>query len=702
MRCIDRQRSSIKSKVVVVVVTFLLLLLVMVPHTVVFSSSLLLLRQRSCGAATFLFRGGSRRRRTTGSTLHPSSFWRYPVQPHHNSRGIFFSYSTTTTRRFLASRRSSSVTWQVGDAVLVDTHKDQSKLIPGVIEEIKKAGWYSVRLGRGEVDDEIQNVRKSQLMIVNTNDCSINSDDTSAATVDLSSTIPKDKIPLQDPVQARPTALAINGGEDTRYPLDSSENPPPPPPRMDDLDALLRGGLQQTDLNHHAAKNTTHREYLQQCQHHASIQKWVVFTDLHCAPSTLDTSLQVLKTVHQLAQDRQAGILFLGDFWHHRGTLRVDCLNAVLEELQDWTVPMILIPGNHDQVTLGGHSHGLTPLTNAYRVSTNDNTTVPGPLVFSHPTLLAGALFVPHVRDIAILESILQSTMATTQAKAIFVHADVTGSYMNDMIVSTGGVHPSVFPPNKPIYSGHFHKPHTVTSRKDNVAIEYLGSPYETSLAEARQAKALAVLDSDWKCIERIAVAIGRKHYKPYSVDQLMGLRIDGSSTVHKTTTMVRKGDRIVATLSRGEIIELEQDEHAEDHIRQLRKAGVAVEVREAEVENLDAALSSRDEQPNLEDLSPTNMWEQFWDEQVQRGLFDSEMKTELHEAGLELLQEIDEDEKESRGSTLPTAAAAINLQFDSISVEGYGPFPNRVEYPLNNRGLVLLRGSNLDGGSDR
>ena len=175
----------------------------------------------------------------------------------------------------------------------------------------------------------------------------------------------------------------------------------------------------------------------------------------------------------------------------------------------------------------------MTPLENAYRVVDRHHPqkTVPGPLVLSHPTLLAGALFVPHVRDIATLESILQSSIATKQSTAIFVHADVTGAYMNDMIVSTGGVHPSVFPPHKPTYSGHFHKPHTVTSRKNNVAIEYLGSPYETSLAEAHQAKALVVLDAteQWKCVERIPLSIGRKHFKPNSVDELLALRVDGT-----------------------------------------------------------------------------------------------------------------------------------------------------------------------------
>lgn len=73
--------------------------------------------------------------------------------------------------------------------------------------------------------------------------------------------------------------------------------------------------------------------------------KWVAFSDLHCSPRTLDTCLQVLRAVHDTARAHDAGILFLGDFWHVRGSLRVDCLNAVLETLKGFSVPMIMLPG---------------------------------------------------------------------------------------------------------------------------------------------------------------------------------------------------------------------------------------------------------------------------------------------------------------------------------------------------------------------
>jgi len=108
--------------------------------------------------------------------------------------------------------------------------------------------------------------------------------------------------------------------------------------------------------------------------------KWVVFSDLHVSPKTLDVCLEVLREVRDAARLRGAGVLFLGmslatkhleltrkdagmirsavyvavwhsgDFWHVKGPLAVRPLNAVIAELQTWTQPTVMLVGNHDQV----------------------------------------------------------------------------------------------------------------------------------------------------------------------------------------------------------------------------------------------------------------------------------------------------------------------------------------------------------------
>lgn len=87
-------------------------------------------------------------------------------------------------------------------------------------------------------------------------------------------------------------------------------------------------------------------------QPHKDCKNWVIFSDLHVKSASIDVCEDVLQQVHQAALDRDAGVIFLGDFWHVRGSLSVELLNRVLKALGKWTQPVIMIPGNHDQVSL--------------------------------------------------------------------------------------------------------------------------------------------------------------------------------------------------------------------------------------------------------------------------------------------------------------------------------------------------------------
>ena len=78
---------------------------------------------------------------------------------------------------------------------------------------------------------------------------------------------------------------------------------------------------------------------------HAKCRRWIIFSDLHVKGSSMETCEKVLKEVHAVALQKDAGIIFLGDFWHVRGSLSVELLNRVLRSLQLWTQPVIMIPG---------------------------------------------------------------------------------------------------------------------------------------------------------------------------------------------------------------------------------------------------------------------------------------------------------------------------------------------------------------------
>lgn len=140
------------------------------------------------------------------------------------------------------------------------------------------------------------------------------------------------------------------------------------------------------------------------------VDKWVMFSDLHVSVKTLDVCIRVLQKIKREAAARKAGILFLGrpctlfrpqwngrcvsqfrrftagplskasisrgqrkyarpacvgDFWHARGALPVEPLNAILHEFESWRQPTLMLVGNHDQVSVGGLDHALQPLAAA-------------------------------------------------------------------------------------------------------------------------------------------------------------------------------------------------------------------------------------------------------------------------------------------------------------------------------------------------
>lgn len=346
-----------------------------------------------------------------------------------------------------------------------------------------------------------------------------------------------------------------------------------------------------------------------------------------------------------------------------------------------------MIPGNHDQVTLGGHSHGLTPIENAYRVGS-----VPGPLVLSYPTKFRDALFIPHIRNIATMESIVQSSIAR-ECNSFFIHAEVTGALMNDLLVSTGGIPPASFPPDRHVYSGHFHKPHTVKS-SNGVKIEYLGSPYEVSLAEANQSKMLAVLDADWKCLEYVPIKVGRRHFKVSQWNDLLNLRLapEGERSVDRDEEFVKAGDRVVASIPKREAT---IPPSIGSYISLLRDAGVTVETREIKEEALDR--TEWQDLGSLEEMTAESSWKAYLEEEFKRETISDDNIKILLERGLEIIDEVDSNSESFRDSN-----SATDLKLKQVFVEGFGPFQSGVTYPLLDRGLVLLKGTNYDSGSDR
>lgn len=205
--------------------------------------------------------------------------------------------------------------------------------------------------------------------------------------------------------------------------------------------------------------------------------------------------------------------------------------------------------------------HALEPLVYAF-----------GPdqvVLLSEPAVFLGALWIPYRRSPSLMKSILQAGRARPDVSMIYCHADIRGAFMNDGMRSRDGLEVSDFPPHMPIYTGHFHKPHTVHNKlqipylriesefyiystfhcpfpgiffsidfkpleqmkKADSKVRYVGSPYQTSLSEAGQEKYLYCMECtlvesqagtphqekqqyEWKEVERWPLNVGKKYWK--------------------------------------------------------------------------------------------------------------------------------------------------------------------------------------------
>jgi DNA repair exonuclease SbcCD nuclease subunit/ABC-type histidine transport system ATPase subunit len=360
----------------------------------------------------------------------------------------------------------------------------------------------------------------------------------------------------------------------------------------------------------------------------------LLFSDLHLSPKTFETSMKVLRRVHQEALYRNIPVGFLGDFFDHvynKGTLPVDILNDLLRYFADeWHVPMIMIPGNHDYFDASETEHGLTPFKYASNLIT----------VLDKPTVIDNRLWVPWRRDPVVCKRIID---AHPSVDVIFGHFDIIGFKLNAKRVSTEGLSLEMFPSEIPVYTGHYHTPQSHRN------VVYLGSPYQLTLSEAEDKKALILLDDVGNISGKIPIDIGRKQYK-WTPSELIA-----RSAVLKPT------DRVSVTGSPP--IEL---------VRELREQGVQVDVKAILKE-----IETRIKEP--EAMSE----KQFLDEYAK-------------------IHEIDVDgpswkilcAKLSSMSRCGSSKTSLkDVRPVRMNVQGFGPFAGPVSVPLQGQGFTLISG---------
>lgn len=207
---------------------------------------------------------------------------------------------------------------------------------------------------------------------------------------------------------------------------------------------------------------------------------FVVFGDLHVGKGTVERCCRVLRMVRELAEERRAdAVVCTGDFWDLRGTLDVRLVEQVLSEVERFP-RLILVPGNHDQVTLDGRVHGM----NVFRGLSN--VTVATEPILDHANAIA---FLPWREVPEEQRALFESVPA---GFTVFAHAEVEGALTNSGKRTRGHVPVAVVERARACYLGHYHQRQRLGEHT-----WYLSSPFELNAGERGQPHGLAVVRTD-------------------------------------------------------------------------------------------------------------------------------------------------------------------------------------------------------------
>lgn len=396
----------------------------------------------------------------------------------------------------------------------------------------------------------------------------------------------------------------------------------------------------------------------------SSVRHFLLLSDLHVKRETTSTCVQALQFAHREAKRRNAAIIFLGDFWHARGALPVEPLNRVLTELQTWSVPVIMIPGNHDLISRSGSGVSLVPLATTLGEERC--------LLITKPSLCLGAMFVPYMHDVKKMRKVLELA-SKEQIGAVFCHSEVAGARLADRVVAKTDLGVSDFPRDLWVYSGHLHRPHVVGQR-----IRYVGSPYQVSKSETGQEKSLFVVDrmKAWQVVECIPIHVGPRYWT---------VKVENGGT---DMEQMRRGDKVTVETNGLD------EQKVSNLVTQLRKNGVRVDVQMNASGNSSSKQGAQSDdmfsvpEPRIsgEKLSNDGLFREYCD--------IKNLGAPVLATGKEVLAEV-----AGKSATWQSSISGkdVVIEWEEVKLKDFGSFWGTCTYPLSKRGLVLLTGKCVD-----
>jgi DNA repair exonuclease SbcCD nuclease subunit len=199
----------------------------------------------------------------------------------------------------------------------------------------------------------------------------------------------------------------------------------------------------------------------------------------------LDVTDDVMNRAAEVAKEKDVDkVIFLGDYFDNRNTINVKTLIRGVRTLKKVaeTVPVILIPGNHDyyyRITKDYLSLEALGLIDENIKVVNEMTAMEADGV----TLLLVPWLMPD--DVPKFQRVANSG----KFQICLGHFEIVGFELNVQgFVNQAGFHKEELSQFRKVYTGHFHKRQT----KDNIT--YIGSPYEIDFGEAGDTKGFTIL----------------------------------------------------------------------------------------------------------------------------------------------------------------------------------------------------------------
>lgn len=208
---------------------------------------------------------------------------------------------------------------------------------------------------------------------------------------------------------------------------------------------------------------------------------FILITDLHVSAKTIDLVLAVLARVREIAKERGLHrVICLGDFWDARNILSVRHVHMLMDEFARYQEDGILfdfIPGNHDQVSLDGHIHGVRVFEQY------DNVTIATNPIYDHDLEI---VLLPWREDTMEQAQLFSDV---PDGYTVFAHAEAPGSLANSGKKMEGKFKKKDLKRLRAVYLGHFHKRQAIG---DNCW--YIGNPFEKDFSEMGDPKGMAIV----------------------------------------------------------------------------------------------------------------------------------------------------------------------------------------------------------------